>query len=85
MTCIQVSYVIVDEMHQEYPTMVKDQYWNEIFPAKLPYTEDTKHLQTTPFLGSAQAIEVRSEYSHKKAMATSDGSNSVYQNKYKTI
>lgn len=70
-----MSYVIVDEMHQEYPTMMKDQYWNEIFPAELPYTEDTKHLQITPFLGSAQAIEVRSEISHKKTIVTSDSNN----------
>ncbi|XP_029342076.1 bestrophin-1-like [Acyrthosiphon pisum] len=68
---LQVSYIIVDEMHQEYPEMVKDQYWNEIFPSELPYTEETKHLQITPFLGSAQAIEARTEYNDKKPTVTS--------------
>lgn len=56
-------------MHQEYPKMVKDQYWNEIFPSELPYTEETKHLQITPFLGSAQAIEARTEYNDKNNTA----------------
>lgn len=54
-------------MHEEYPKMMKDQYWNEIFPSELPYTEATKHLQTAPFLGSAQAIEARSLYISKKS------------------
>lgn len=58
-------------MHQEYPEMVKDQYWNEIFPSELPYTEETKHLQITPFLGSAQAIEARTEYNDKKSIVSS--------------
>lgn len=57
-------------MHQEYPKMMKDQYWNEIFPSELPYTEATKHLQTLPFLGSAQAIEADLEYSNKKTTPT---------------
>jgi len=64
-------------MHQEYPKMVKDQYWNEIFPSELPYTEETKHLQITPFLGSAQAIEARTEYNDKKPTVTSYGEKMV--------
>jgi len=64
-------------MHQEYPEMMRDQYWNEIFPSELPYTEETKHLQITPFLGSAQAIEARTElYNDKKnTTVTSCSSN----------
>jgi len=58
-------------MHQEYPKMIKDQYWNEIFPSELPYTEETKHLQTTPFLGSAQAIVARTNYNEKKPIVIS--------------
>ncbi|KFM61750.1 Bestrophin-1, partial [Stegodyphus mimosarum] len=34
---IQVSYLIVDEMHQEHPELIKDQYWDEVMP-DLPYT-----------------------------------------------
>lgn len=32
---LQASYLIVDEMHNEHPELLKDQYWNEI-PGKLP-------------------------------------------------
>jgi hypothetical protein len=31
---IQMSYLIVDEMHNEHPELLKDQYWDEI-PNKL--------------------------------------------------
>lgn len=36
---LQVSYLIVDEMHQAHPELVKDQYWDEVFPQQLPYTQ----------------------------------------------
>lgn len=32
---LQMSYLIVDEMHNDHPELLKDQYWNEI-PMKLP-------------------------------------------------
>lgn len=32
---LQMSYLIVDEMHNEHPELLKDQYWHEI-PNKLP-------------------------------------------------
>ncbi|KAL0271012.1 UNVERIFIED_CONTAM: hypothetical protein PYX00_008258 [Menopon gallinae] len=35
---LQVSYLIVDEMHHEHPELIKDQYWDEVFPTELPYT-----------------------------------------------
>lgn len=35
---IQVSYLIVDGMHHEHPDLVRDQYWDDVFPAELPYT-----------------------------------------------
>lgn len=35
---LQVSYMIVDEMHHEHPELIRDQYWDEVFPAELPYT-----------------------------------------------
>lgn len=39
---LQVSYMIVDEMHHEHPELIKDQYWDAIFPAQLPYTLETE-------------------------------------------
>ena len=37
----QVSYMIVDEMHSHHPELIRDQYWDEIFPEALPYTPET--------------------------------------------
>jgi len=45
-------------MHQEHPEMVKDQYWDEVFPAELPYTVASKLYQTGPPPGSADNVEV---------------------------
>ncbi|XP_034109379.2 bestrophin-4 [Drosophila albomicans] len=39
---LTVSYLIVDEMHQEHPQLLKDQYWDEVFPNELPYTDESK-------------------------------------------
>jgi hypothetical protein len=41
----QVSYLIVDEMHHEHPELIKDQYWDEVFPAQLPYTVETEQFR----------------------------------------
>ncbi|XP_037025495.1 bestrophin-4 isoform X1 [Bradysia coprophila] len=38
---LQVAYMIVDEMHNDHPELIKDQYWDEIFPNELPYTTET--------------------------------------------
>lgn len=42
---LQVSYMIVDEMHHEHPELIKDQYWDAILPEDLPYTEGTLREQ----------------------------------------
>ncbi|KAF6200275.1 hypothetical protein GE061_006578 [Apolygus lucorum] len=39
---ISVAYLIVDEMHHEHPELIKDQYWDEVFPTELPHTEESK-------------------------------------------
>ncbi|KAL0280386.1 UNVERIFIED_CONTAM: hypothetical protein PYX00_001691 [Menopon gallinae] len=57
---LQISYVIVDEMHQEHPEMLKDQYWDEVFPVELPYTAAAKQYQTGPPQYSAEEVEVPS-------------------------
>ena len=43
---LQVSYLIVDEMHFEHPDVIKDQFWDDLCPAN-PYTTDIK-LQRGP-------------------------------------
>ncbi|KAI8122109.1 Bestrophin-2 [Lucilia cuprina] len=42
---LQVSYLIVDEMHHEHPELVKDQYWDEVYPNELPYESEAKREQ----------------------------------------
>lgn len=38
---LQISYLIVDEMHHQHPELIKDQYWDTVFPEELPYTPET--------------------------------------------
>eukprot|EP00102_Acyrthosiphon_pisum_P008689 XP_003245657.1 PREDICTED: bestrophin-1-like isoform X2 [Acyrthosiphon pisum] len=33
---VKDSYLIDDEMHPE-PRLIRDQYWNQVFPTELPY------------------------------------------------
>lgn len=42
---LQVSYLIVDEMHHDHPELIKDQYWDDIFPNELPYTIATERFR----------------------------------------
>ena len=51
---LQVSYLIVDEMHAEHPEMVRDQFWDDLYP-ELPYTaaaEETRTGKNIAFLAS---------------------------------
>jgi len=53
---LQVTYLIVDDMHQNIPELTKDQYWDST-DFQLPYTEATIHYQKEAVLGSAADIE----------------------------
>ncbi|CAG7837160.1 unnamed protein product [Allacma fusca] len=59
----EISYVIVDEMHQEHPNLLKDQYWDDVYPIDLPYTEATMKYKTTEGGqgGSTKDMEVPEE------------------------
>ncbi|CAB0016702.1 unnamed protein product [Nesidiocoris tenuis] len=39
---ISVAYLIVDEMHHEHPELIKDQYWDQVFPTELPHTVESQ-------------------------------------------
>ncbi|KAJ8945000.1 hypothetical protein NQ318_010202 [Aromia moschata] len=54
----QVSYLIVDEMHHEHPELVKDQYWEQVFPPELPYPASQEQLRDTHPLPSTANIAV---------------------------
>lgn len=51
--------MIVDEMHEEHPELLKDQYWEEVVPAELPYTVASEHYRRTEPKGSAENYKVK--------------------------
>ena len=55
---LQVSYLIVDEMHSEHPELIQDMYWDEVFPQELPYTIASEQFRREPPQGSTANIEV---------------------------
>ncbi|KAF0304990.1 Bestrophin-3 [Amphibalanus amphitrite] len=56
---LQVSYIIVDEMHEDHPELVRDQYWEDVIPADLPYTVAAEQYRREPPQGSAAQIDVK--------------------------
>ncbi len=54
----QVSYLIVDEMHNEHPELIRDQYWDDILPKELPHTIASQAFRTSPHLGSTAHLEM---------------------------
>ncbi|XP_071569485.1 bestrophin-2 isoform X2 [Temnothorax nylanderi] len=55
---LQVSYLIVDEMHHEHPELIRDQYWDEIFPTELPYTNASQLYREQPPQPSTAGIQL---------------------------
>ncbi|KAL7049190.1 hypothetical protein ACKWTF_003627 [Chironomus riparius] len=56
---IKASYMIVDEMHEEHPELLKDQYWEEVVPKELPYTVASEHYRRHEPKGSAETYKVK--------------------------
>ncbi|XP_017053065.1 bestrophin-4 [Drosophila ficusphila] len=56
---LTVSYCIVDEMHQEHPELVKDQYWEEVFPNEIPYT--VPKMRSNPPAASTAYMETQAQ------------------------
>lgn len=56
---VQISYLIVDEVHENHPDLMKDAYWEEVVPDELPYTEAAKPTHhSEPFMGSTRYVDV---------------------------
>ncbi len=55
---VQVAYLIVDEMHHEHPELIKDQYWDDVFPPELPYTLAAEQYREEPPGHSTDKIQV---------------------------
>nr|CAD7425280.1 unnamed protein product [Timema monikensis] len=51
---IKAAYMIVDEMHEEHPELLKDQYWDEVVPKDLPYTVASEIYRRSEPKGSAE-------------------------------
>lgn len=51
--------MIVDEMHEEHPELLKDQYWEEVVPKDLPYTVASEHYRRDEPKGSAEMYKVK--------------------------
>lgn len=51
--------MIVDEMHEEHPELLKDQYWEEVVPKDLPYTVASEHFRKEEPKGSAENYKIK--------------------------
>ncbi|CAG9864315.1 unnamed protein product [Phyllotreta striolata] len=58
---IKASYMIVDEMHEEHPELLKDQYWEDIVPRELPYTVASEHYRREEPKGSAETYKIKAQ------------------------
>jgi len=45
-------------MHHEHPELIRDQYWDEIFPAELPYTAAAQPYREEPPEPSTAGIQL---------------------------
>lgn len=48
-------------MHHEHPELVRDQYWDEVFPSELPYTLASEPFREEHPLPSTANIAVKHE------------------------
>ncbi|XP_075160613.1 bestrophin 2 isoform X2 [Haematobia irritans] len=58
---IKAAYMIVDEMHEEHPELLRDQYWECVVPKDLPYTVASEHYRKDEPKGSAENYKIKKE------------------------
>lgn len=51
--------MIVDEMHEEHPELLKDQFWDDVVPKDLPYTVASEHYRREEPKGSADSYKIK--------------------------
>ncbi|CAG9763066.1 unnamed protein product [Ceutorhynchus assimilis] len=56
---IKAAYIIVDEMHEEHPELLKDQYWDDVVPKEIPYTVASEHYRKEEPKGSAETYKIK--------------------------
>ncbi|XP_075214410.1 bestrophin-4-like isoform X2 [Lycorma delicatula] len=72
---VQVSYLIVDEMHHEHPELIRDQYWDEVFPTELPYTiaaEPFREKHPQPSTANIAVTNADAEYTAPSSLKIDD-------------
>ncbi|XP_077302048.1 bestrophin 2 isoform X2 [Arctopsyche grandis] len=55
---VKAAYMIVDEMHEEHPELLRDQYWEDVVPRDLPYTLAAEQYRKGEPPGSADHYKV---------------------------
>lgn len=68
-------------MHEEHPELLKDQYWEEVVPAELPYTVASEHYRRSEPKGSAENYKVKQAdamYANISAMGKRQNFDDVY-------
>jgi hypothetical protein len=51
--------MVVDEMHEEHPELLKDQYWEQVVPQDLPYNLASEHFRKHEPQGSTASLKVK--------------------------
>ncbi|XP_052122166.1 uncharacterized protein LOC113212717 isoform X3 [Frankliniella occidentalis] len=75
------AYMIVDEMHEEHPELLKDQYWDEVVPKDLPYTVASECYRRAEPKGSAEDYKVKDSdalYANLMPQRNKPGPEDVY-------
>lgn len=68
---LQVSYLIVDEMHHDHPELLKDQYWDSVLTTELPYTVASMNNREDPPAPSTANVAVSANKAEIIPMAPS--------------
>jgi hypothetical protein len=55
--------MVVDEMHEEHPELLKDQYWEQVVPQDLPYNIASEHFRRSEPQGSTASLKVKAHES----------------------
>lgn len=74
--------MIVDEMHEEHPELLKDQYWEEVVPKDLPYTVASEHYRKDEPKGSAEHYKVKEADAVYANIMNPNGKRSIHDDVY---
>lgn len=54
-----MCYLLVDKIHQDHPTLMKDYYWQQTAPDTLPFTVASQQYMKEIPVQSAENIKVK--------------------------